>query len=1734
MVLKVSNDNEDDGGSDSDDYDKQWEAALNKQDPSKSSSSGKDEGVPKKVDLNQEWDAFYKNQNQKADPANASPASQSTSAAGPDNRKRGFISDWMSRGSATGTTPTMVQPIRLQGEVDDNDNDTQNNDVPDSASTGSGSGSGTDANSADPPRVRAKFEALFAGMPSITEILSGSGTGQDDNDENPRLGRSRLGQPAGDDTWFDVERQKIMDNYNGMLRDTLAQLEKQRQLDPKSVPTNARAMILDVLKQEMDLEIAATKENMSQQDLMSYEKDIRADMESKDISGPLDESVQKLIDDSQAEIAQQQAFSLQVDEFMRYQDEAKQRTKKLDDARVMAPEKGADLDQWALDRLQEMQDSRQDSDGEEMIMDLLEDSVDDLRERMEKEASRGAIQQRTMKEWQMYRSIATRLVNQDTASGLGESERDTTEAREYRILEQLESWKSYVEKEVITREKSGLSRGPKLPFEWQENWKTDAQNEAPTPQDGRSRSEVRKDVNRMALEAMESLLANASDPARREKLQKEVDFLKANLDADVVKDEIVAEDAEDVGPVDMSGMFTKYSSEGSIKKKKPPAGSAEMDQDMNTTPPPPPTTPFFSDDGGAGRARDAPPPNTAFFSDAKARSSRPAPPVTPFFSQAEESDSAEDEEVVRDTVRDTKLGTMEEQKLLAMYRRAGARSAGEQEKIRSEWETFQELERKAREQSGLSNEDGSDLTSSRNFNVADVMLEGGDFDASKILASIGPRPTRKKREPKKVTESDEEPSLKSSVNPEEVLGSQYRAVAAVGGGRGLDDPEDKASFEDYIRKEDELRESLDSLDEEISSEFSQPDPSFDDAAYAEEAIASLGTRPVPKRTPIIDEGEYSDRGGVLASENDSEDEEEDDEDDDIEESDLGQDQVSPQGDELAADMPEWLRQENANDGSPTKRKSFLGSEIDEVFDDDDYERNLRQLAEYERQRARKGGQMGIDINDVLGRKDDYADYKYDDNYVRGTKGSGWGTASFEARKTSLMDYTELDTMEVNALMDHKDSVYSTGVSQYLPRINKPFKEFGAVFRLEGVLVDVTGLQLEAWTKVAKDRGFKVPELEDVRYASVIRPEVAVKEVFFWTDDFIECGKIAIDHRFAFREAFDSWVRAADIQASEPTIESKQEETQGTVAMGAENLGVEKRVTRTSPDNEADMLELLTDAWAETAAILGLRAPTREEILYAATLGPDLAVRKAFNWAVDPVEVDSIALVYKTILESLSGGKDEVSEAPSTVLAEGDADTLPKPGSEGIVDPGQVPRKPQNEAEFLEIQYLAWTSIAESFGFEPPLPDEVLAAVAIGDVEMAVRDGFGWTEDAQLVREVAGAFRGRVAEIIGGEAIEDPTRAATTLAPEERNARAQGSEVPASAAGPTTEELLQMHRNAWTAAAESSGFACPPLDQIQLAVNMDPGESIRRLFRWTQDSQRVTEISSVYERVLKNESAGYILKYNLKPESSQPAELPRQSPTADEIFTIAFEAWVSTAENAGFPPPDVDQVQFALSVGPEEAIVSGFGWASDENDVLELLKSYKEEISVRRDRLYQGIEGFGDSSEPAEDASIPMFRVVPNAVKWIKSLLDVEMQCGIVSYLDRDQVDILLQQAGLAELITPDKRVSASSGYNRDRYQMLGAALRLERRPDHCIVFDSSPYSAVAAHDNDMRSVCLIGPYPRYELLTADTTTSSFDDLTAMNIRRLFGERVYDQPMAEIEVAQPDTRRKTKTLYWAEE
>jgi len=375
--------------------------------------------------------------------------------------------------------------------------------------------------------------------------------------------------------------------------------------------------------------------------------------------------------------------------------------------------------------------------------------------------------------------------------------------------------------------------------------------------------------------------------------------------------------------------------------------------------------------------------------------------------------------------------------------------------------------------------------------------------------------------------------------------------------------------------------------------------------------------------------------------------------------------------------------------------------------------------------------------------------------------------------------------------------------------------------------------------------------------------------------------------------------------------------------------------------------------------------------------------------------------------------------------------------------------------------------------------------------------------------------------------------------------------------PTDEEILSSQIDAWKATAREHDFDAPPLEQIQLMSNMYPKDAVRQLILMDYDIDELDpddavefeltleEICDTYTSALERSSQKYLQKYKI---SSQVASSPdtgtsqkSKEISQDEIYSASFDAWTSVAWKLGFSLPVQQEIQFALTVGPIEAIIGGFCWTESEEEAEDIAQQYLDQIKTKRDSWVQ--QGYIttveiESSRNTEKEDIPFVRVMPDITHWITSLKAVEMGCGVVTHLEDDQMKILLEFAGLSELLPSDNQVSNSNGYLRDSQQLLGISLRIERRPDQCVVFDTSPFTGVTAHEFDMRSVALVGPYPRYELMSADTSASSVDELTAINIRRLFGERIYDQPELDTQIQQPlDTpgrQVKTKTQWAGDE
>ncbi|KAG7363906.1 hypothetical protein IV203_037108 [Nitzschia inconspicua] len=1712
-------------------------------------------------------------------------------------RKRDRIMEWMKSSKTSTSTNTkgngganLIQPIRLQdGQVDAeliaSDRQQQQKQQEQQKTF----------------QTKAKLDQLFAGMPTLDEILTkGSSTSNTaetetetgdsgiEMDENySRRTRSSSSSSSNDDSWFDPERQSIEQEYEQIRDDMKEQIRQQRLQDPDGIPDNAEGIVEAIVQQEMERMVQAVKLTRAKERLQEYQLNQMADLNAKDFSGATDAVVEQILKQAAEDWQRRDKLQAQADEFYQYQTQQQQQQESGYNGNIPTPQDAdddsiLDLDEWALERLEEMLEASQNRDDDNgSISDILEDNIEVLRQRIEKESKKGNIQPKTMKEWQMYRAIATRLAKSGGGGEKGDTIINEDDIDEALIAARLNSWREYIEKEDGIRRQSGLSTGPRLPFDslGEKADRMPKQNNL-TPafeDEKKTRREIRREVNIQAIQAMEDLIRK-SDSVRAEGLKKELAALKAELeprDFNDTEEEIIEDVKTSMEPVDLSDVFR--TSQDDSKKKGAVGGLSDdvyagvnkilsntgieglygpsTTYQQETVPPTPPNTPFFSNAVDNNEERKIPPPpNTPFFQndddyDTDDETKMPPPPNTPFFSREgrEGGRSGETLDI------ENKLGSVEEQKLQAMFRRAGARTKAEQDKIRQEWEAFQQFEKERRDLSGLSDDtvESTLLGNDANlkYDISDVMKGDGDFDADKILSTIGPRPTKRSKAPSNnigskdtqgLDASIDDDKLASDVSSADVADSLFRSVAAAGGGGRVAD-EERSQFDEYLAKQEELRQNLDRIDEDAAEVAKSMDVPVDDPKYAQDVLSSIGTRPVFKkrRKEVVDERMLSDMGGIRSRDDDfddvpsSRDYSMSDDDDDV---------PSSSKDESAFDdiVPAWLKKEREAAAKSREESDvgMLGSSIDEMFDDDTYEKNLRQLHEYEQRRSGKK-QMGIDISDIFGRRgsDDYVDYTYDTEYFR-ERQDGWGAASFQARKENLLQYVELDPAEVNSIMAQKESVYSTGVSQYLPRINKPFKDFGAIFRLEGVLVDMTGLQQKVWKRVSSEFssefGFKEPVAEDIQYAAVTRPEIAVREILFRVNDIVLERKVLDAYRRILREEFNAWATEEGIVVQERK-KTSQEKTpeKGALTIGFDEPDPVPVVRPPQPifEDEAERLKHLKDVWTKTAKQFGYPLPTNEQIAESAIIAPDIAVETVFRWSSDQIQIDQIVAAF-SIMQAGNGYSFAKDRAFGGTV---DMD---------VRDSQEEQNRPKSlsEGEVLEFQYHAWKKVANENLLEVPDPEEVLAAAVLNDPEAVISSGFGWTDDPQRISSLANQYRKCLSELLEGAGsvgltiVEQPPPVPIT------NTGQNSKPI-----GPTDEEILTGQLEAWKATAVEFDFKVPSTDRIQMVMNASPRDAVAQLLLmdYDVDDDVLAEITEFYTEALGNALKKYfhqnnIISPNTTPMASSTVASHNKSKdvSSDEIYQAAFDAWTSIAWKNGYSMPDQEQVQFAMTVGPQQAILAGFRWTDSEEKAESLAKQYLDQIKTKRDdwvkRGYITTVAI-ETKTSLEVEEIPPVRVKPGVVDWIQSLRTVDMACGVVSFLEADQMTILLEYAGLSELFPEEVRVSHSNGYRTDSQQLLGAALRIERRPDHCVAFDTSPYGSVAAHDVEMRSVSLVGPYPRYELLSADTTSSSVDELTAMNIRRLFGERVYDQPELDMMSRQPENNRRVKTAYdWDDE
>ena len=1515
-------------------------------------------------------------------------------------------------------------------------------------------------------------------------------------------------------------------------------LAEQRQGDPNSVPANAEEFLDRVIEEVREYNLAEAREKRAQDDIRAYEQQQRQRLDdaTRDKSASEDPLVMEILSEAKGTADAIKADEAEVQSFREYERALREQVENADIGNAASD--GEDVDEKALKIMQDLYDKRSEEPEEwnedfpEWDTDNLEDGINEIKSALEEKAKDAAgkkVRPEDMKEWVMYRSIATRM-----AEETGQNEVDDED-----VKSQLERWKEFQAAEEEMRREAGLTKGARMPFPWVDRLEMDDDDDsadgAPTPQpvDRRHPDDIRYDYDKQALQVLTDLMSKTTDPARQEKLRGEIEALKVDLQELEKKifergpwtppqEEAVEEEFK--GPVDISDIFGESPYvEGEEPSPSTYAGApkegvvAAADDFV-----PPPDTPFFSDSFEEDAAVDeelpvAPPPETPFFQNFAEEDDDAISDIPDVTSVSDESDES-DEDV-------KSLGSLEEQKFRSMTRRAGVRSQAGEDELKRQWEAYLKAEQSMRDKTGLSGGDDPALLRSKvDYDVDAVVKEGGDIDADAILASIGQRPSKKIKspsgsggsapssvdnfdasagakseetddgyqqflkyeqeraeqarqaqeaaasidvsysadDPESITESPDEANDDEDVivyhkhsttwDKTSISDQLYRSLTPEGSLRG--DPEakekDKAAFEEYLKKEQEMRNQVESMDVPEADVMGKVSFSDDDEgtesseefvdlnkvdSYVDNALDSIGPRPeVRKRSRAT-----PDYARVYTDMQSSDVEDEDDDE----------------------NVPEWVKAERLQEAE-RKKAAFEASgndDEDAYLDEFDYEKKEQQAAEFERETSTS---TDIDIGEIFGR-DYYGPGDEPDDFYSLDKGRGASTfSSFEKRKKTLLEYTELSVAELNSLIEYKESESGTGASRYLKKVRQPYREFGAIFRLEGLLVDITGIQWEAWKITAEKHELEMPKLEEVRTASAHRAPYAIQRIFYWSDDIFEVRDIAKTHEDAVKQVFSQWMEEQGVTYTPP---------EGPKSFDL--FGVEE-------DGEASSDEPVASA---------------------------------------------------TMTTEPSGA--EHSEAPRTDESTDAHEDIPQP----------------SEADYIGMQFRSWKKASEAYGFTEPTVDEMQVAMYTGPEE-AVQKAFGWTSDPETISNIVTVYRGAFRQETDLWAQQHQPEVLSKLKKQSSPQSAQEEQVHEEVSdtdGLSKEDVAEMQLFAWSTAAETHGYAVPSLEDIQLASWVSPDEAVQRVYGWTDDYSKVQNIASTYREAMKKISDIYIKKKNIHvaaaPKTSAPQETGPRAPTQDDIMRLQLEAWAQTAQKFSHEAPSIDDVQLAAFAGPDEAVRRVFKWTDDAAKTNEIIVAYKDITRTLSQELMSRFgQGVGSSqisasssaSEADEEADLPLFQLQDGAVDWIQSLLDVELPCAVVSHLDQELLDVILEQTGLDRLFPQDKRVSASNFYASQSQEFLGAALRLERRPDYCAVFDTTPSSSAAAHEVDMQSVSRIGSYKNYDLLSADLTFKYFTQLQTQVLRGLFTDTKLDEPQTEIQDIKPETRTTTtKTRFWEE-
>ncbi|XP_024018321.1 5-amino-6-(5-phospho-D-ribitylamino)uracil phosphatase, chloroplastic isoform X2 [Morus notabilis] len=256
-----------------------------------------------------------------------------------------------------------------------------------------------------------------------------------------------------------------------------------------------------------------------------------------------------------------------------------------------------------------------------------------------------------------------------------------------------------------------------------------------------------------------------------------------------------------------------------------------------------------------------------------------------------------------------------------------------------------------------------------------------------------------------------------------------------------------------------------------------------------------------------------------------------------------------------------------------------------------------------------------------------------------------------------------------------------------------------------------------------------------------------------------------------------------------------------------------------------------------------------------------------------------------------------------------------------------------------------------------------------------------------------------------------------------------------------------------------------------------------------------------------------IRYAMKPDEAYGLIFSFDNVVAD-TRALKLAAWKQLASEEGKEIPEDGELQrVMLYAGADHVLHKLLLWDEAESEVDRLALRFSQIYYENLLRLDKPVEGLRE---------------------WLDAVSTARIPCALVSSLDRRNMVEALDRTGLKKYF--QAIVTEEDGMESIAHRFLSAAIKLDRKPSKCVVFEDDPRGITAAHNCTMMAVALIGAHPaicRYDLEQADLAVASFNELSVINLRRLFankGSTFMDLQKQIVEKSPPKRKLTIDTIF----